>query len=78
MYFSFRAVIQNGEALNTFQKMIEFQGVESSLAKTLCYGDMWQVLKKSEFNTILKSQLTGNIEEIDALKIGEKLGRNVI
>ena len=67
---SFRNVIHNGLALKAFQKMIEFQGVKSTDASTLCNGDMWQVLKKSEHSTTLTSHINGTIEEIDALKIG--------
>ena len=50
--------------------MIEYQGVKSTDANTLCNGDKWQVLKKSEHTTTLASPDTGTIEDIDALKIG--------
>ena len=50
--------------------MIIFQGVAKNDASILCNDDMWSVLKKSQFQTILTTPIGGSIEHIDALKIG--------
>ena len=62
-----------------------FQGVDSSVANTLCYGtieEIWNILlPRSVFKTYLRAQTTGFISHIDAQKVGEvcvSLGRWLI
>ncbi len=67
----FREVLFNGKALGKFQDMIQFQGVDRKVAQTLCFGDPWSVLRKSEFVTTLASVESGFIHHIDAFIIGK-------
>ena len=52
-----------------------FQGVDSSIANSLCYGtieEMWNILLPiSVPKTYLKAQTSGFISHIDAQKVGE-------
>ena len=70
-----RTSLQNGKALKKFKEMMVFQGVDSSIANTLCYGTIEEMrnilLPISVPKTYLKAQTTGFISHIDAQKVGE-------
>ena len=70
-----RTSLHNGKALEKFKEMMVFQGVDLSIANTLCYGtieEMWNILLPIPvYKTYLKAQTTGFISHIDAQKVGE-------
>ena len=52
--------------------MLQSQGVGSSDARELCYGDPWKVMTKAKYKTDLKSEVEkGKVVGIDARKIGQ-------
>ena len=70
-----RTSLHNGKALVKFKEMMVYQGVDSNIANTLCYGtieEMWNILLPISIpKTYLKAQTTGFISHIDAQKVGE-------
>ena len=61
--------LENGSALKKFESMIIQQGVESTMAKELCSGDIWKVLPKANHTTTFNSPKRGFISNINALDI---------
>lgn len=70
----YQAVV-GGEALATFQAMMEAQGVANKTACSLCsaHSDYFKVLRKSKFQRELTSDTEGFIESVDGLVIAQVL-----
>ena len=70
--YDIRTAIADGSALNEFKKMCIRQGVDSQVAKTLL-EEPWKVLHRASTIVEFKSEKSGWVSQIDALKIGQTL-----
>ncbi|CAL1568319.1 unnamed protein product [Knipowitschia caucasica] len=67
--------VVRGEALSKFQAMMEAQGVAKETAKLLCAKntDYYQVLRKSQNFTELKTRENGVVQDVDGLCLAQVL-----
>ncbi|XP_059488892.1 thymidine phosphorylase-like [Neocloeon triangulifer] len=63
------AALDDGSALQFFQKMLECQGVSAEVAEKLCFGDEWTILPRAKFTTDLIVSENGFVGDLDALEI---------
>jgi len=72
--------MKNGEALKVFEKMLVCQNVDKEVAKELCHGDIWNVLRAAPYATDLVANDSGYIRLIRADVVGgelKKLGTGI-
>ncbi|XP_061108628.1 thymidine phosphorylase-like [Conger conger] len=68
-------VLENGEALQKFQAMLQAQGVSAENARILCSmdTDYFRVLKRAPSVVVLKAKTEGTVLEVNGLIIAEVL-----
>ena len=70
--FDITEVISNGSALHEFKRMLERQGVDSSIAQQLI-DEPWSVLQRAPQQYTLHAEQSGFVADLDALVIGQVL-----